>query len=86
MNTALLAELKAAQLLTASSAKLLAADYRNPRAEEIRENCIAQVGQVTVKATHGGNTKAPHVRHTYRINGKRAALAEVIRHLESQPD
>lgn len=35
------------------------------------------IGRATITAGVGGNTRATHVRHTFKIDGKRACRAEV---------
>jgi hypothetical protein len=51
--------------------------YDSQEAAARREACTAQVDRVTVNASVGGNSRRQHVRHTFKIDGKRATRAAV---------
>jgi len=43
-----------------------------------------KIGRFTIKASTGGNTVRHHVRHTFKLDGRRIARAKVEKMLEEK--
>lgn len=56
--------------------------YYGPECAAMKAACEAQVGPIAILAAVGGNTVRQHCRHTFKIEGKRAARAEVEKFLK----
>lgn len=52
--------------------------WNSDEAKALSDACKLQVGRVTVSAATGGNSRRQHVRHTFKIDGKRATREAAI--------
>lgn len=87
LTNALRATSNAATAFAAASSKALrvcnttpgaySSFYDSDEGKALREKRDAQLGRITVSARVGGNSRRQHVRHTFKIDGKRASREQV---------
>lgn len=65
-----------------ATASLRSGTYRDvtesPEYKALAAAAVAQVGRITVSANVAGNSRRQHIRHTFKIDGKRASFSEVM--------